>query len=92
MILEQGEPDEQKRTWKRMIRDEKLTARISCPICGLAATLEPDRATGHIVEEDGSVVPSIVCVGKDENGDPCAFHAYVKLRGWIPQGTGPAEY
>ena len=82
MWLKPGNPDEEKGTWKRVMRDGEPTVRISCPVCGLAATLEPNRTSGHVVEEDGSVVPSIVCVGKDENGDACAFHEFVELRGW----------
>ena len=83
MWLNPGDPNTEKGKWKRVTRDGKPTVRISCPICGLAATLEPCRTAGHVVETDGSVVPSIVCVGKDENGDACAFHEYVELRGWV---------
>lgn len=80
MILEKGNPDETPGAWAHATTDGKPTARISCPRCGLALNLVPEVSTGHIVHEDGSVEPSIVCVGLG-----CDFHEYIALRDWEPQ-------
>ena len=49
------------------------SATITCPNCGLVGSL----AGNHEVGPDGTVTPSVVCVG-----DGCEFHKFIQLEGW----------
>jgi len=50
----------------------KHTATMSCPLCGMSASL-----SSHRIEDNGDVVPSVGCPGGD-----CKFHEWVTLEGW----------
>ncbi len=65
----EGEPTP--RTWRITIRDGKFTAKIVCPDCKTAATLDPKD---HTIQADGSVTPSVVC--------DCGYHETITLADW----------
>ena len=52
-------------------KNEK-TASMSCPDCGFVKSL-----SGHAINIDGIVVPSVVCSKND-----CKFNEFVELEGW----------
>jgi hypothetical protein len=56
------------------IENDKRTATVSCPKCGKSASL-----SDHEIAADGAVTPSLVCPH-----EPCTFHEFVKLEGWVP--------
>lgn len=58
--------------WRPVRRDGLLTANVSCPNCGLVASL-----SDHEIVESGDVDPSLVCPG-----DQCDFHSFVTLSDW----------
>jgi hypothetical protein len=66
-------------TYRRGKSDGRLTATMSCPTCGGAASL-----SGHTIAPDGDVSPSVVCPH-----DGCDFHEYVTLLGWSAPRTWP---
>ena len=77
ITLKQGEPWYAKGVWKgaKMIEDDgtvKRTANVSCPECGITASL-----SRHTIAADGKVTPSLVC---PYGG--CSFHDHVVLEGW----------
>lgn len=49
--------------------DGKKTATMSCPNCGVSASL-----SHHDIDEKGNVSPSVVCPNES-----CSFHEYVQL-------------
>lgn len=73
--LHEGEPGLIDGAWKALLLDSELTAKVSCPECGTAATLVPSE---HAICRDGVVIPSLDC-------DVCPFHANVKLVGWAKE-------
>ncbi len=58
--------------WVRINLVGKTTARVTCPWCGVKATLED-----HEIVDDGIVTPSVDCPNID-----CDFHWIVALEGW----------
>jgi len=53
----------------------RRTAIVTCPVCGLQASL-----SGHQIADNGVVTPSLVCPR-----ERCSFHDYVTLIGWTDQ-------
>lgn len=72
--LHQGDVDLHAGVWDGVSCDSKRTARVSCPSCGVVATLD------HEISADGSVNPSLDCPS-----DRCTFHDHVKLVGWATE-------
>ena len=52
------------------------SARVSCPDCGLSASLEGT----HEISRFGDVVPSVDC-------PECDFHDFVSLKGWTEKSV-----
>lgn len=67
-------------TWRAILSDGKLTAKVTCPLCRFQATL----AGSHEIAADGAVTPSLVC-----GNDKCDFHESVVLRDWSPLEAAP---
>ena len=59
-----------KKRWKREGQDIWVT----CPDCGLRATLSRHK---HTIDDDGLVTPSLICIT-----ETCDFHEHVRLVGW----------
>lgn len=58
--------------WQYVNVNGVTTARISCPECGVSASLEET----HKIQKNGNVIPSIDC-------PKCSFHDFVMLKNWI---------
>lgn len=60
--------------WPLVFTEDGKSATIKCPQCNNVYVL-----TEHIIHDDGSVKPSIVCptVG-------CGWHVFARLEGWPP--------
>lgn len=63
--------------WRRASAGGKLTALVSCPVCGKIASLND-----HEIAGDGSVSPSLVCPFA------CDFHEFVQLKDWDAATNG----
>lgn len=59
-------------TWRRIVCDGVRGVGYTCPN-GHAGVL------AHVIREDGTVQPSVVC---PEDG--CGFHEYIQLADWKP--------
>lgn len=76
-------------TWWRDPQPDgtKGCTHICCPVCGKTATLRDgegwtprkDGTHGHDIADDGIVMPSVVCPHQ-----PCQWHVWVQLVGWVP--------
>ena len=64
-------------TWKGGKTGEGTrTALVRCPDCGEIISLSK-----HTICDAGGVSPSVVCPM-----DGCAFHAFIRLKGWVRYG------
>lgn len=72
-IIQKGDPLTKNGVWQKAVADWIITARVSCPDCGVSATLEDT----HTIDISGNVSPSVRC---PETG--CRFHETLKLVGW----------
>ena len=50
---------------------------VCCPGCGHIVTISLRAGSGHTIDPDGTVMPSLVCPF-----DTCDFHEFVKLADW----------
>lgn len=61
--------------------DPNLLCLATCPGCGLQMSIS---RRVHVVMDDGTLAPSLVCPFGDRG---CTFHAFVRLRPWPPKGS-----
>lgn len=58
------------RTWKYVYDGIRYSAIVICPKCKMKLSL-----LRHTISNDGTVSPSLVCLG-------CDFHDFIKLDNW----------
>lgn len=78
MVVERdqsGERHPARGKWRPVVLDGENVAQLRCPTCGQTAYL--DSVSGHSIDADGFVQPSVVCPT-----DGCGFHEFVKLGEW----------